>query len=89
MKSPLLEAECAKGVFQIQPPISGVNFSNNMSVPQTRVNMNETEHDTTFETALTINHKDKSYSTMLGENRWICSVQITGKCICETPPPFA
>ena len=34
MKSPPAPEElCAKGVFQIQPPISGVNFSNNMSVP--------------------------------------------------------
>ena len=45
------EAECAKGVIQIQPPISGVNFSSNMSIPQARVNMNQTEYDTTFETS--------------------------------------
>ena len=43
------KVECAKGVFQIQQPISDVNFSNNMSIPQARVNMSETEHDTTFE----------------------------------------
>ena len=46
-----LEGECANGVFQIQPFISGDNLSNNMSIPQARVNMNETEHDTTFETS--------------------------------------
>ena len=40
--------ECAKGDFQIQPPISGVNFSN-MSIPH--INMSETEHDATFETS--------------------------------------
>ena len=28
MKFPALEALCAKGPFQIQPSISGVNFSN-------------------------------------------------------------
>ena len=33
MKSPTLEALCTKDVFQIQPPISGANFSNNISVP--------------------------------------------------------
>ena len=50
------KAWCVKGVFQIQPPISGVNFPNNISVSQFRVNMKETEHDTTFETSfLTVN----------------------------------
>ena len=33
----------AKGVFQIHPPVSGLNFSNNMSVPQIRVNIRETK----------------------------------------------
>ena len=33
MESPAPEALCAKGAFQIQPPISGVNFSNNISIP--------------------------------------------------------
>ena len=51
MKSPLPKAQCAKGVFQIQTPISDVNFSNNISIPQFRVKMRETEHDTTFETS--------------------------------------
>ena len=51
MKSPPPEADCAKGVFQIQMPISGVNFSNNMSKLQARVNMSETEHDTKFKTS--------------------------------------
>ena len=32
------EAKCAEGVFQIQSPIYGVNFSNNISVIQARVN---------------------------------------------------
>ena len=27
------EVECAMGVFQIQPPISGVNFLNDMLIP--------------------------------------------------------
>ena len=30
MKSPVLEALCATGAFQIQLPISGVNFSNDI-----------------------------------------------------------
>ena len=38
MKSPTPEAKCAKGVFQIQSPICGVNFSNNISITQARVN---------------------------------------------------
>ena len=50
MKSLPLEVECAKGDFQIQPPISGFNFSN-MSIPRARVSMSETEHDATFETS--------------------------------------
>ena len=37
------EAECANVVFQIQPPIPGVNFWNNMSIPRARVNMSEIE----------------------------------------------
>ena len=28
-----------KGVFEIQRPVSGVNVSNNISIPQTRGNM--------------------------------------------------
>ena len=38
MKSPIPEAKCAKGVFQIQSPICGVKFSNNISITQFRVN---------------------------------------------------
>ena len=51
MKSPTLEAQCADGVFQIQSPICDVNFSNNISIPQIRVNKRETELDLTFETS--------------------------------------
>ena len=47
MKSPSPEAYCAKCVLQMQPPISGINFSN-MSIHQARLNMKETKHDTTF-----------------------------------------
>ena len=54
MKSPTPEAQCAKGVFQIQSPIQspicGVYFSNNISVPQVRVNKGKTELDSTFKT---------------------------------------
>ena len=45
------EAECVKGVFQIQPPIFGVYFSNNMSTSQAKVKMSETEYYTIFETS--------------------------------------
>ena len=34
MKSPALEALYGKGAFQFQPPISGVKFSNDISIPQ-------------------------------------------------------
>ena len=50
MKSLPTEAyQCKKGVSQIHPPVSGVNFSNNISIPQPRVNIKKTEHDATFE----------------------------------------
>ena len=39
----------AKGVFQIDHPVAGANFSNNISMSLVRVNIRETEHDTTFE----------------------------------------
>ena len=42
--------ECEKGDFPIQPPISGVNFSN-MPIPWARVSMSETEQDATFESS--------------------------------------
>ena len=37
------------GISQIHCPVSGVNFSNNISIPQVRVNITETEHGTIFE----------------------------------------
>ena len=45
------EEKCAEGAFQIQSPIYGVNFSQNISIPQVRVNKSETELDSTFETS--------------------------------------
>ena len=42
MKSPTPEAQCAEGVFQIQSIICGVNFSNNISITQVRVNERKT-----------------------------------------------
>ena len=48
------KCEISKGVFQIYPNVSGVNFSNNISVSQVRVNIKETEHGITFEISLTI-----------------------------------
>ena len=50
MKSSPPEVWYAKGVFQIEPLISSVNFSN-ISVTQVKLNMRETEHETTFETS--------------------------------------
>lgn len=63
--------------------------------------MKGTEYNTTFETPLTINPIDKSfhnsiersgfsreYPSMVRECFQIFSVQITGKCFSETPPPF-
>ena len=41
MKSPTQEELCAKGVYQIQLPVSGINFSNNIPIPKL--------HDTTFQ----------------------------------------
>ena len=51
MKSPTPEAQCAEGVFQIQFPICGVYFSNNISIPLARVNKRKTELESTFETS--------------------------------------
>ena len=50
MKSPTSEAQCAEGVFQIQSPICDAYFSNDISIPQVRVNKRENELDSTFET---------------------------------------
>ena len=50
MKSPTPEVQCAEGAFQIQSPICGVNFSNNISIIRVRVNERESELDSIFET---------------------------------------
>ena len=39
----------AKGVFQIHSILPDVNSSNDIEILQVRVNIKETEHDTTFE----------------------------------------
>ena len=36
-------------LLKSNPGVSGLNFSNNISVSQVRVDVRETEHDTTFE----------------------------------------
>ena len=36
MKCPTSEAKCPEGVFEIQSPISGFNFSNNISISQVK-----------------------------------------------------
>ena len=50
MRSQTPEALSAEGAFQIQLPICGINFSINISIPQVKVNMRETEFYTTFTT---------------------------------------
>ena len=42
MKFPTQEKQCAEGVFQIQSPICGVNFSSNISITQVRANERKT-----------------------------------------------
>ena len=44
----------AKGVSQIHLPVSGVNFSNDMSIPQVRVNIKKTEKWQNFWNLVTI-----------------------------------
>ena len=39
----------AKGFFQTQPPIYGVNFSNNNPIYQVKVKVTDAEHVTNFE----------------------------------------
>ena len=51
MKSPVLEVLFAKGAFQIQSRISGVNFSNDISIPHI------TWHNFETSQSLTINLK--------------------------------
>ena len=51
MKSPTPEAKCAQCVFQIQSPIRGINFSNNISITLVRVNERKNQLDSTFETS--------------------------------------
>ena len=50
MKSPPKEGGIVQKMFsEIHPPVSGLNLSNKISVPQVRVNISEIERDTTFE----------------------------------------
>ena len=50
MNSLPTEAYQCKGCFsEIHPPVSDVNFSNNISMLRVRVNIKKTEHDTTFD----------------------------------------
>ena len=46
MKSPTPEVE---GFFQTQPPIYGVNFSNNNPIHQVKVKITDAKHVTNFE----------------------------------------
>ena len=50
MKSqPKEEGMVQRVFFKFNPPVSDLNLSNNISVPQVRVNIREIEHDATFE----------------------------------------
>ena len=84
MKSPTPKAQCLGGIVKIQPPTCDVNFSNNISIPQVRVNKRETELDSIFK-ILGFIFKCVSH-TMTGEDFQIYSVQVTRKCICKTFP---
>ena len=83
MKSPTPEAQYTEGVFQIQSPFCDVYFSNNISIPQVRVNKRETELYSTSETSY---HVLSMSPTMAVENVQIWIVQLTEKCISETFP---
>ena len=54
-------------LFKFNPPVSGVNFSNDMSIPQDRVNMSETEHETTFETSKLLTSRMNPIPPCLGK----------------------
>ena len=41
MKFPTSEAWCVEGVFQIQSPVCGVNFLNNILLTQVRISENK------------------------------------------------
>ena len=50
MKSPAKEDGLVqRAFFKFIPLVSGLDLSNNISVPQVRVNIRKIEHDTTFE----------------------------------------
>ena len=49
MKSKTPETSCDEGVFQIQSPVCGVDFSNNIVLPKVRINDRETEFGLIFE----------------------------------------
>ena len=50
MKSPAKEDGLVqRAFFKFMPLVSGLDLSNNISVPQVRVNIREIEHYTTFE----------------------------------------
>ena len=49
MKSPeLIKFTVWKGAFEVQPLISGANFSSNSNTPAKGINIRETEHDINF-----------------------------------------
>ena len=88
MKSPPPEAYCAKEVFQIQSPIFSVNVSNNISIPQVRVNLMEIGYDATFELSKLLTSGINLSVVPYFQVNMVKFVHITGKCICETPPCY-
>ena len=94
MKCPTPEEQCAEGLFQIQPPSCAVHYLNIKVSTSEKLNM-------TFEISKLSTSKinpskilyrlvralsSSVYPMMVVENFQIYSVQITGKCICETFP---
>ena len=96
MKSPPKEGGIVQRVFfQMHPPVSCLSLSDNISELQVRVNIRETERDTTFEIPeLLMFRIYKSFHNFIGWQRLnlqvkICSVQILENAfiIYETTPP--
>ena len=72
MKSPeLIKFTVWKGAFEVQPLISGANFSSNSNTPAQGINIRETEHDINFNQGHTPFHNSKEWSG-LNYLKWIC-----------------
>ena len=72
--NPHPQKHSVKGVFQNHPLASGVNISNNISIPQVRVNISKTEHGTTFE--ISINLENNFFHNFIELSRVTLQVSI-------------